>query len=257
MADPGNTLNQPRQPEYGRAPAFGDLAPLVDRAALWVALRQDAFEHRLEQFGDWRWDMNVQAARLTFTSTADPSRRIETKGDLIASIAPGPRSLLWAWALPHVPSTAPAHLLRAHGETTGPRILAQAEVPFPELGGEDPGDFAKRAAQDVGVAACELLGRAPFFAPSPGGGTRAVIVLDTPVEPLTVQDAVVALPRLLASGVLRDPRTAVWGLARHAGWQLAWDGPDFTAASVTDGSVSARFSFDRWGRITQFGLQTS
>lgn len=233
---------------------FIDLMPLADRAALWTALRQEALEKRLVELGEWRWDMNVAEQTLTFASVEDPAAALTVPAHLLASIAPGPRSLMWGWALPFSTDDGPAARLRTYGQEHGIASLAESELAFPELGEVPVREFVDQATADVGSACSEILGSAPFFAPEADGGTRAVLLLEIELEPITLQDAVISLPRILATGALRDPRMAIWGLGLHEGWQLTWEGDGFRSARLADGAARARFEFDELGRGTRASL---
>ncbi|WP_396654804.1 DUF6882 domain-containing protein, partial [Microbacterium sp.] len=98
---------------------FPPLQPLADRAALFTALRQDALSAAADALGEHRWDADLAAGTLTFTANADPTRQLVTRAHLIATIAPGPRSLLWAWAHPQGDPQGVAAQLRAYGEQHG------------------------------------------------------------------------------------------------------------------------------------------
>jgi len=65
----------------------------------------------------------------------------------------------------------------------------------------------------------------------------------------------VALPRTLAQTPLPDARTAVWDLARLAGWTLTWTDESFSGATVTDASGTATIRFDEQARIS--GVESS
>jgi hypothetical protein len=228
---------------------FAALQSLADRAALFTALRQDALAAATEELGDHRWDADMTAGTITFTSNADPSRQIVTRAHLIATIAPGPRSLLWAWAHPQGDAQGPAAQLRTHGLENGVAELFDPELPFPaEAAGDDA--WIAAAAHTVGGAAVEITGRSPYYSAPIGGGTRAVFLLDAPLPETTVSAAVTALPRILSGLALPDARTAVWDLARLAGWSLTWADEGYTGASVVDATGSASFSFDESARIT-------
>ncbi|WEK62421.1 MAG: hypothetical protein P0Y60_06630 [Candidatus Microbacterium colombiense] len=228
---------------------FAALQPLADRAALFTALRQDALSAAADALGEHRWDADMAAGTLTFTANADPSRQLVTRAHLIATIAPGPRSMLWAWAHPQGDAQGIAAQLRAYGTEHGIAELTASEVPFPAEASADE-DWIAQAAHVVGGVAVELTGRAPYYSAPVGGGTRAVFLLDAPLAPLTVADAVIALPRTLAATSLSDARTAVWDLARLAGWTLTWTDESFSGATVVDASGSATFRFDDQARIT-------
>ncbi|MEU4016632.1 DUF6882 domain-containing protein [Microbacterium sp. NPDC028030] len=228
---------------------FAALQPLADRAALFVALRQDAFSAAADALGEHRWDADMAAGTLTFTANADPTRQLVTRAHLIATIAPGPRSLLWAWAHPSGDAQGVAGQLHAYGTEHGIAELTTSEVPFPaDASGDD--DWIAQAAHAVGGVAVELTGRSPYYSAPVGNGTRAVFLLDAPLAPLTVADAVVALPRVLAGVNLPDARTSVWDLARLANWTLTWTDDAFSGATVSDSSGTATFRFDDRARIS-------
>jgi hypothetical protein len=227
---------------------FDALRPLAARAALFSALRQDQFVMAVDALGEHRWDADLNAGTITFTSVADPAHRITASAHLIASVAPGARSVLWGWAHPMGAPDGIAVKLRDYGSQYGLPALAEGETPFPE-GISDVDAWVIDAAHVVGGVAGELTGRAPYFAADAGAGTRAVFVLDGVLGPLTVADAVIALPRILAATELPDPRTSVWDLARLAAWNLQWTDDAFTGATVTDATGSATFRFDAQARI--------
>ncbi len=228
---------------------FAALQPLADRAALFTALRQDALSAAADGLGEHRWDVDMTAGTLTFSANGDPSRRLVTRAHLVATIAPGPRSLLWAWAHPQGDPQGVATQLRAYGQKHGLTDLTNAEVPFPADASGDEAWIAQ-AAHTVGGVAVEITGRAPYYSAPIGGGTRAVFLLDAPLPPVTVRDASIVLPRLLAGLALSDARSAVWDLARLAGWTLTWTDQAFSGANLTDQTGALTFSFDEHARIT-------
>lgn len=228
---------------------FAALQPLADRAALFVTLRQDALSAAADALGEHRWDADLAAGTITFTSDADPSRQLVARAHLIATIAPGPRSLLWAWAHPSGDPQGVAGQLHAYGSEHGIAELTTAEVPFPDGASGDDAWIAQ-AAHTIGGVAVELTGRSPYYSAPVGNGTRAVFLLDAPLAPLTVADAVIALPRVLSATTLPDARTAVWDLARLAGWTLTWTDEVFSGATVSDATGTASFRFDEQARIS-------
>ncbi|WP_136033955.1 DUF6882 domain-containing protein [Microbacterium sp. PF5] len=233
---------------------FAALQPLADRAALFTALRQDALSAAADALGEHRWDADLTAGTLAFTANADPTRQLVTRAHLIATIAPGPRSLLWAWAHPQGDPQGVAAQLRAYGTEHGVAELTSPEVPFPAEASGDA-DWIAQAAHTIGGVAVELTGRSPYYSAPVDGGTRAVFLLDAPLAPLTVADAVVALPRVLSGAALPDARTSVWDLARLAGWTLTWTDEAFSGATVVDTSGTATFRFDEQARIS--GVESS
>lgn len=226
---------------------FAALQPLADRAALFTALRQDSLAQELERLGDHRWDADMAAGTIVFSSTADPARQLVARAHLVATIAPGPRSLLWAWAHPQGDAAGVVAQLRDYGAEHGIRELSEPELPFPADAGGD--EWIAAAGHTVGAVAVELTGQSPYYVAPVGGGTSAVFLLDVPIAPLTVAAATVALPRILAALALPDARTSVWDAARLAGWNLSWTDESFSGATVTDASGSATFRFDERARI--------
>lgn len=227
---------------------FETLRALADRAALFTALRQDQLAAATDALGEHRWDVDLDAGTFTFASLDDPAHTVEAVPHLLASIAPGPRSLKWSWDLPQGDRTGVTGRLRAYGEEHGIAELTQGEVAFPDDTGEDLDAWISDLAHAVGGAAVEITGRSPYYSASVDGA-RAVLLLDAPLEPLTIASAVAALPRLLADLTMTDARASVWDLARLAGWRLEWADDAYTAATLTDATGTATFRFDERARL--------
>ncbi|MGO1803195.1 MAG: DUF6882 domain-containing protein [Microbacteriaceae bacterium] len=230
---------------------FAALQPLADRAALFAALRQDALTTAVDALGEYRWDADMAAGTLTFSSTTDPSHNLVTRPHLIATIAPGPRSLLWAWAHPQGDREGVAAQLRDYGAQYDMPELTQSELPFPDDIGSDIEAWIADTAHQIGTIAVEITGRSPYYSAPIGGGTRAVFLLDAPIPPTTVAEVVIKSPRLLSNLGLDDTRSSVWDAARLAGWNLEWSDAEFTGATISDGSSSAMFQFDEQARVTK------
>lgn len=227
---------------------FETLRALADRAALFTALRQDQLLTATDALGEHRWDVDLAAGALTFTSAAQPERTLTATPHLLASIAPGPRSLMWAWAMPQGDRAGITDRLRAYGSEHGITELTQGEVAFPADVGDDHQEWIADLAHVIAGAAIEITGLSPYYS-APAGGARAVLLLDAPLEPLTVAAAVTALPRILSGLTLNDARASVWDLGRLAGWRLQWADEAFSAATLTDATGSATFRFDEYARI--------
>ncbi|MGQ7310778.1 DUF6882 domain-containing protein [Microbacterium arabinogalactanolyticum] len=228
---------------------FETLRALADRAALFTALRQDQLMTATDALGEHRWDVDLAAGTFTFAATAQPDRTLVATAHLLASIAPGPRSLMWSWAMPQGDRSGITEKLRAYGAEHGIPELTQGEVAFPADTGEDIQAWVADLAHAIAGAAVEITGLSPYYS-APAGGARAVLLLDAPIEPLTVAAAVTALPRILSGLTLSDPRASVWDLGRLAGWRLEWADEAFSAATLTDATGSATFRFDEYARIT-------
>lgn len=229
---------------------FAALQPLADRAALFAALRQDALTTAVDALGEHRWDADMAAGTLTFSATANPAHQLVTRPHLIATIAPGPRSLLWAWAHPQGDPQGVAGQLRDYGAQYELAELTQSELAFPEDTGDDLEAWIAGTAHQIGTIAVEITGRSPYYSAPIGGGTRAVFLLEAPIAPTTVATAVASAPRILSGLSLGDARSSVWDAARLAGWNLQWTDAEFTGAIVSDSTGSATFRFDDQARIT-------
>ncbi|MEJ1087120.1 DUF6882 domain-containing protein [Microbacterium sp. Mu-80] len=227
---------------------FDTLRSLADRAALFAALRQDQLIGAVDDLGEHRWSVDLAADLFTFAAEADPSRTLQATPHLIASIAPGPRSLMWAWALPEQYDVTTAERLRAYGEQHGIAELSESEVPFEDGTAEDTASAIMDLAHIVGGAATEITGLSPYYIANIGD-SRAVMLLESPLPPLSVAVAVTALPRVLSGLTMQDPRASVWDLARLAGWRLEWSDEAFSAAVVSDATGTATFRFDEQARI--------
>jgi len=230
--------------------SFVTLRALADRAGLFTALRQDQLASATASLGEHRWDADLTAGTFTFTAHEDPDRTVDAVPHLLASIAPGPRSLMWSWALPQGDRTGITDALRAYGEQHGIPELTRGEVPFPDDTGVELDEWIAELADAIGGAAVEVTGRSPYFSARFAGGSRAVLLLDVPLPQLRVAAAVAALPRVLSGFELNDPRSSVWDLARLAGWRLEWADDAFSAAELSDASGTATVDFDEHARIT-------
>lgn len=233
------------------------LHPIADRSALYAAFRREEFTALLGSLGEHRWDVDLPAGTVTFSSLADPARRLVAPAELVATISPADRSILWGWAHPQGQPDGPVAALRARGQIDGIAVLASEHVPFPADAERRMDEYVSDAAFIVGLVATEITGRAPAFIAPLENGTQAVFLLNAGLPPLTVARALSALPQVLATLPLRDGRTAAWGLARLAGWRFEWSDAAYSAALVADDTGTARFSFDESARIVGFSPAAS
>jgi hypothetical protein len=205
---------------------FPGLRAVADRAALYAGLRQTLMSDYVEEtLGEHRWDMNMDHGTLTFSPTGPRGGQpISTRAHLVASIAPGPRSMLWGWAHPQSGPDSPAGRIRALGEQHGIRELTSPELPFSTDAVEDALlDEIAELAHVVGAVAVEATRMSPYYSAPVGGGTRAVFLLEgmTVPEP-TVLQVMTRTASVLSGAGVRDQRSAVVGLAEHTGWNVAW-----------------------------------
>src|SRR5690606_13668297 len=121
---------------------------------------------------DHRWDADLEAGTLTFASSDDPDRTMIATARLLASIAPGPRSLMWSWALPQGDRSGVTERLRAYGDEHGISELTDGEVAFHDDTGDDLEEWMSALAQAVGGAAVGITGLSPYYS-APVEGARA------------------------------------------------------------------------------------
>ncbi len=202
---------------------FAALQPLADRAALFVALRQDALSAAADALGEHRWDADLAAGTLTFTADADPSRQLVARAHLIATIAPGPRSLLWGLGAPERRRTGCRRAAAGLRQRARDRRADCSRGAVPRRG------LGRRRLDRTGRA----HGRCPSRSSSPTlplllrpgrqrnpCGVRARCSAGTS-SPWRMRSW--RCPVSLSGISHPDARTSVWDLARLAGWTLALD----------------------------------
>lgn len=232
---------------------FSDLQDLSDQAALYGYLTQTLMaDHLEERLGRHRFDVDMHQRRLSFLSD-EHDGRIDTTLSFVASLAPGPRSMLWGWAHPQYDDGYAARL-RAHGEEHGIASLTATEVPFEtDATGPDLADEIAMAAHLVGQTAIHVTGDAPYYSAPAGNGTRIVVMLSGHEFPKPRIDhtAPLRVPQAFTSGLISDHRRAFHGLAVLAGWQISW-ADDWSSTElldpVTGGTLTA--SFDERARFS-------
>ncbi len=215
---------------------FPELAPLVSQGAFYSIVRQEMLSELLDQrLGTYRWQVDMNGPTLSFVSDERPDTRLDLSAEMVASVAPGPKSLLWGWA--NLQSVSAANeRVKAYGEQHGVTVLTQPEVPLrTEAVGEALGDEVAQVVHEIGRAVVGVLGRAPYYSAPAGGGTRVLFLVDGPGLPGARIDE--TLPRLLmsaaGSGATADHRTSFHWLVVHSGWELTWD-QQWTASEIRD-----------------------
>lgn len=214
---------------------FADLQAVSDQGSLYAFLSQRVLsDHVEERLGEYRYEIDMLEERLSFISAASGAR-IDTHVDLVASIAPGPRSVLWGWAHPQATGEL-ASELKAYGEAHSIPSLSAAEIPLPTSAtGEDLTKEIDDAAHIIGWVAVAVTGRAPYYSAPAGGGTRVVFLLsgyDFPALRLDVR-VPTSVMQALSLGTIHDHRAAMHWLAIRAGWQLSWNA-DWSEAQLRD-----------------------
>lgn len=233
--------------------AFDSLSPVQNQAVLYAKLQQEALGELTDALGEYEWQVDTDEGTLSFISKADPLMSITAGAEVIASIAPGPRSMIWGWAIPQGRPDGFAAQLRDYGARHGIAELTESEVPFPDAQPIFfPAEWVLETAHQVGAVATAITGHGPYFAAPIGGGSRAVLLLtlDPPLPQPALAAVTVALPRLLDEVPLSDARAAVSGLARLAGWTLEHIDAEDSTLALSDGTSRTIVRFDPHGRVT-------
>lgn len=225
------------------------LNDVLDDAAFLSTERQRRLGDLLGEGGGYaeRWDVDLEAGRLTFTGRAGT---LVTPAHLVGTAAPGPGSWMWAWN--NVNALADAVVARAatvrdFGTRFGIPELTSAEVP---LRGS-----ARADAVEYAVVAGLVNGGLPHYTAEVGGGTVVAFVLDEPRAALPAPSLVTAVSVIgetLMGGAVLDHRRALEAYAELRGLGLEPAGRDAVLLGP-DGRVEVRF--DEEDRIV--GLEGS
>lgn len=226
---------------------FADLRELHDRGALYAALSQlllqQGVEERLGGGFDYAADLDTDS--LVFAGRATGAT-IGTTVELMASVAPGPQTMLWGRALP-TGGRAGAQLILERGRADGLPSLLNDEVPFPL--GEDPDNAAQYAALEIGAVVAAVTDGGLTYIVSVGGGALAVLLLGGLdfAQPRIDHRFLTRVPMAFGAGTIEDHRAAVQGLAAMSRWNIDWTA-DRSHAELTDpvtgNSATARFDVD-------------
>lgn len=223
---------------------------VANHGALYAVIGQRRLQERLDaELGEHRLDGDPSAGLLSFVSRADPNRRIDTRMQLVASIAPGPRSLLWGWAHPQTTDPSVAEQLRALGEQHQLSDLTAAEVPFrTDATGDALGAELAQLGHAVAAAGVEASGATPYYLAPLGGGSLMVAVLaGVDLRPVDLAIDGAGITTALMESVSQDHRAALLGFARHGGFLVREEG-EAVELSDTRGSRIA-VTLDQQGRI--------
>ncbi|MFV0254095.1 MAG: DUF6882 domain-containing protein [Beutenbergiaceae bacterium] len=220
---------------------------VADHGALYAAIGQLRLAERLEaELGEYTWSGDLTEGWVRFTATADPTRTVESRAQFIASIAPGPRSLLWGWAHPQAADASAAQRLQDLGQQHALADLTTPEVSFTV--GQDIAADIDQFAHAVGAAAVEATGTIPYYLAPVGGGTRVVLLLPD-IELRAVGLAVdgTRLMSAFAEAATTHRRHSLLGFARHNGYALQ---SDETMDVVSDGlGTSVTATWDPQGGL--------
>lgn len=226
------------------------------QGALWAPINQSLLSDYLETRvgGEHSWQVDVPNATVTFTGV--DGRQVGAELELLASFAPGPRSMRWAWAMgrPGPESTR----LRDWGQRAGLTWLTQAEVPL-QIDADEPDELFSQLRQSSHVLAAAVEGisaRAPYYTFPNGQGGVLLGLLRMPQWGGPRIDE--AFPRRLSMGLeavlIPDVRASVHRLGEHAGWGINW--ADAGHVQLTDplSAGVADITFDEPGRVSDIHL---
>lgn len=231
--------------------AFEDLRALHDRGALYAALSQLLLQESVEERvgGEFDYAADLDTDTFTFTGRATGAT-IETTVELMASVAPGPQSVLWGRALP-TGGRAGAQMILERGHADGLPSLLTDELPFPV--GDDPDDAAQYVALEIGAVVAAVTGGGLTYVVAVGGGTLAVLLLGDLdfTQPRIDHRFLARVPMALGAGTIEDHRAAVHGLAAMSRWAIDWNS-DWSRAELADPVTgnSAAAEFDGYARLT-------
>lgn len=236
--------------------AFGDLRVLHDTGALYAALSQRLLQGGVEERvgGEFDYSADLDTDSFVFTGRATGTT-IETTVELMASVAPGPRSVLWGRALPSG-GRAGAQMILERGHADELPSLLVDELPFPA--GDDPDDAAQYVALEIGAVVAAVTGGGLTYVVAVGGGTLAVLLLGDLdfARPRIDHSFLTRVPMALGAGTIEDHRAAMHGLATMSGWTIDWTS-DWSSAELADPVTgnSATAEFDQYARLS--GLRGS
>ncbi|CDP83951.1 MULTISPECIES: DUF6882 domain-containing protein [Mycolicibacterium] len=231
--------------------AFEDLRVLHDSGALYAALSQLLLQEGVEERLGGEFDYAADLAEDSFVFTGrETGQTLATTVELMASVAPGPQSILWGRALPSG-GRAGAQMILERGHADGLPNLLNDEVPFPA--GDDPDTAAEYAALEIGAVVAAVTGGGITYVVSVGGGSLAVLLLGDLefARPRIDHRFPARVPMALGAGTIEDHRSAMHGLAVMSGWAVDW-ADDWTRAELTDPVTgnSATAEFDEYARLT-------
>lgn len=231
--------------EMGRLrPIYPTLGTFTARGELHAKLLQRQLVEATEELGDdHRFDVNLAKGELSFT--APDGKQLITHCHLMASIAPGPKSVLWGWAMPRGDDVS--RQLQQYGQAHGIKELAESELPFPPNLEGDYQDITD-LAHELGQLCVGVLGRGPYYTFESGNGGRVLVLLDGPFPPLTVRDVGIGAMAATMSGMI-NARESALGLGYARGFRVHQ--PDPSTVVLDDERSQVSFKFDSQNRISE------
>lgn len=231
--------------------SYEDLRNVADRSAFVSGLTQSLLgDYVVAQVGErHRFEVDIPTQRLSFVG--EDGRRLDVHAEMIGSVAPGPRSLLWGWAHPQGQGDDRFAIKRL-GERFGLRELTTPEVPLdPSIADEDLDHEVFEVSHLAGLVAVEAIREGFYYSAPTGHGPRVVFWLRglEAVPAPTMRTVSSRLSQIVSEAFCRDHRSGMLGVAEHLGWYLDWRDESFAVLSDPDGQ-QAEIHFDGQGRLS-------
>lgn len=231
---------------------YADLAYLGAHASIFTAAVQRQLSELIEHVAgeDYRWNVDIPSGSLVFTG---PQGRLTCRCHFVASVAGGPRSIMWAWAHPQLSGDL-AGALRAYGEAHGIATLANGTVDFPATTGLTVQDEAAQIAHECAQVAIAITGPRAYYTMPASPISLVVALLDVPgLAPVRIDERLPAAIRAALDLGVADHRQAFVGLAALAGWPLDTAATPWRMVDPVNGNA-AELSFDTAGRLSNVEL---
>ncbi|KAL1406686.1 hypothetical protein Q8F55_008392 [Vanrija albida] len=229
--------------EIGRLrPIYPTLGTFTARGEMHAKLLQRQLVQETEELGD-EYSFHSDFAKGELIFSAPNGKTINTRCHLMASIAPGPRSVLWGWAMPR--SDDVSRKLQEYGQAHGIKELTEAELPFPPNMVSDEQDILD-LAHELGQLCVGVLGRGPYYTIDAGNGSRLLVLVDAPFPPVTVKNLGIWSMSIIAGGFI-NARESVLALGYARGWRVLT--PDASTMVLQDDESDATFKFDEHNRV--------
>lgn len=224
------------------------LQPYINRGILLSLLTQDVLREATDALGEYTYSSTLSKHDFRFVPPAGSELApLVFRCHLVASVAPGPHSVLWGHAsvLPHCEDEPNQRMLAVARRDTVPELLEE-DTGFDEYF-SDPESITRVIAPRVAIAIVGMTDMSRYYSmPAGPAGQRMILLLDDVnhhLPPLTLTNALERLPRIMgehSTGIV-SLRAAVLGLAEARGWSIVDEGKRIV---VEDEGARAAFMID-------------
>lgn len=231
---------------------YAELRSVADRAALYAAVRQQLIADYLEQIIGENQTFSVDNRAQRITLQGDRGH-VDGHIEVVASVAAGPRSLMWGWAHPQGGSDS-AQAVKRLGDRFHISALTEPEIAMDaSVTPEDVEHEMKLLAHLAGYVATEAIRDDGFYYSAPTGRGQEVVFWVTGMPDLPQPGLIDFLTRIPRSGedvFATDLRSGLLGIAEHRGWYLEWQDHEGRVGVLRDPQGNwAEVTFDQLGRI--------